>query len=175
MVSESDSGPFTVEHWVPHRIRIRFRERMKVEQLRSLIWLLEQHLPGAQVRQTAAGLGLVLSSPDPSQPLEDPVPLLLQLIEQPLAHLNEPPARGLRLIWQRSQQPTLKLLISLAIAGWALPLLPGTPFFLLAWWLGWRPDQPGTNDNNTSKNGATTRAEIGASSMNSAGSGTFNR
>jgi hypothetical protein len=32
------------------------------------------------------------------------------------------------------------VLMALAIAGWALPILPGTPFFLLAWWMGWRPE-----------------------------------
>ena len=34
---------------------------------------------------------------------------------------------------------TAQLMIVLAILGWILPILPGTPFFLIAWWLGWRP------------------------------------
>lgn len=42
---------------------------------------------------------------------------------------------------RQSRQGSQKVLIALAIAGWALPILPGTPFFLLAWWLGWRPEQ----------------------------------
>ena len=27
----------------------------------------------------------------------------------------------------------------LAVLGWILPVMPGTPFFLIAWSLGWRP------------------------------------
>ena len=34
---------------------------------------------------------------------------------------------------------TAQSMIVMAILGWILPILPGTPFFLLAWWLGWRP------------------------------------
>lgn len=36
--------------------------------------------------------------------------------------------------------------MALAIAGWALPILPGTPFFLMAWWLGWRPEKRADSD-----------------------------
>lgn len=39
----------------------------------------------------------------------------------------------------QTRQGSIKVLMALAVAGWALPILPGTPFFLLAWWLGWRP------------------------------------
>lgn len=34
---------------------------------------------------------------------------------------------------------TAQSMIIMAILGWLLPILPGTPFFLIAWWLGWRP------------------------------------
>lgn len=30
-------------------------------------------------------------------------------------------------------------MLTLALIGWILPVMPGTPFFLLAWALGWRP------------------------------------
>ena len=34
---------------------------------------------------------------------------------------------------------SIKSLMVMAVLGWILPVLPGTPFFLLAWWMGWRP------------------------------------
>ncbi len=30
-------------------------------------------------------------------------------------------------------------MLVLAFLGWILPVMPGTPFFLIAWALGWRP------------------------------------
>lgn len=36
---------------------------------------------------------------------------------------------------------SIKSLMVMAVLGWILPVLPGTPFFLLAWWMGWRPSK----------------------------------
>ena len=36
----------------------------------------------------------------------------------------------------------------LAVLGWILPILPGTPFFLIAWWLGWRPSPSSSRNDN---------------------------
>ena len=34
---------------------------------------------------------------------------------------------------------TAQTMIVFAILGWILPIVPGTPFFIVAWSLGWRP------------------------------------
>lgn len=160
------STSFLVKHQLPNRVRIDFGARLSGEQLRSVIWLLEHHDPAAVVRPVAAGRGLVICSLDPERPLEDPLPRLEQLLNGPLAHLPEPPPRGLNRLIRQSRQGTIRVLISLAIAGWILPLMPGTPFFLLAWWMGWRPQpRPGgsasdpAQENPSSSQGASTRAE----------------
>jgi hypothetical protein len=89
-----------------------------------------------------------------------------------VAHLSELPPQGVQKLIRQSHQGTLKLLITLAIAGWALPILPGTPFFLLAWWMGWRPEPRAVNaigpadvdqDKPISSQGASMRAERHAS------------
>jgi len=120
---------YRVKHRLPHRVRIDFGERLSPEQLRSVIWLLEHHDPGAVVRPAASGHGLVICSTSPDQPLIDPLPRLDQVLCEPVAHLIELPPQGLQKLIRQSRQGTLKLLITLAIAGWALPILPGTPFF----------------------------------------------
>lgn len=131
---------YRVRHRLADRVRIDFGQRLTAEQLRSVIWLLEDHDPESRVRPAAAGHGLVISSRCPGRPLQDPLPRLELLLDAPLAPLPEPPPRGVENLIRQSRQGTVRLLISLAIAGWALPILPGTPFFLLAWWLGWRPE-----------------------------------
>jgi len=131
---------YRVKHRLPHRVRVDFGERLSPEQMRSVIWLLEHHDPDATVRPAASGHGLVICSRNPEHPLNDPLPRLEQVLQQPVAHLNEPPPLGIQKLIRQSHQGTLKILITLAIAGWALPILPGTPFFLLAWWMGWRPE-----------------------------------
>lgn len=139
-------------------MRIDFGQRLSAEQLRSVIWLLEHEDPEAQVREAASGHGLVISSRRPDQPLRDPRPRLDQVLKAPTAQLPEPPPQGLHKLARQSRQGTINILISLAIAGWALPVLPGTPFFLLAWWMGWRPKSR-PQDRTTSNQGETTRAE----------------
>ena len=161
---------YRVKHRLSHRIRIDFGERLTPEQLRSVIWLLEHHDPDATIRPAASGHGLVISSPGPEHPLIDPLPKLDQVLCEPVAHLSEPPPQGLQKLLRQSHQGALKVLITLAIAGWALPILPGTPFFLLAWWMGWRPEPrpkenrdvsqiDGDQENPISNQGASMRAE----------------
>ena len=131
---------YGVRHQLPHRIRIRFHRQLSPQHLRSLIWLLEQHVPEAQVRTVAAGLGVVISSVDATATLVNPLPWIDQALASPPVPLPEPPPTRFVRLMRQSHQGSLKVLMALAIAGWALPILPGTPFFLLAWGMGWRPE-----------------------------------
>lgn len=136
----ADLPVYAIQHRIPHRIRIRFHNRLSAEQLRSVVWLLEHQCPEARVRLSAGGRGLVICANDPTSPLPALEERLDQVLREPTAPLPEPPPIALVRLLRQSHQGSLKLLIALAIAGWALPVLPGTPFFVLAWWLGWRPE-----------------------------------
>jgi len=43
-------------------------------------------------------------------------------------------------------QVGIKTSLTLAVLGWVLPILPGTPFFLVAWLLGWRPSSDSSKE-----------------------------
>lgn len=165
---------YQIRHRLPHRIRLHFPEQLSPEQQRSIIWMLEHTCPGIAVRAAASGHGLVISSGSSERPLHDPLPQLDQLLAQPLAPLPEPPPQGLQRVLRQTHQGTLKLLMALAIAGWALPILPGTPFFVLAWWLGWRPESATANrqQNRSRRQGDSTRADRHDNIATSGGSGT---
>lgn len=129
-----------IRHQLPHRLRVDFGEPLSPGDLRSLIWHLEQQHPAAIIRPTSSRQGLVIVSRDPADPLTDPLGSLESLLSQPLTPIPEPAPTGWQLFLAESLQRSRQLLIALAIAGWVLPILPGTPFFLLAWWIGWRPE-----------------------------------
>ena len=157
-----------MRHQLPHRLRIDFGERLSPEQMRSVIWLLEHQHPETIVREAASGHGLVIVSRALDRPLLDPLHKLAAVLDQPLAHLPELPPPGWQLLLRQSHQGTLKLLMALAIAGWVLPILPGTPFFLLAWWMGWRPEprpsasKPARSEPGTSEPGAIQASRLSA-------------
>lgn len=130
---------YSVVHAIRGRVRIRFATQPSPEQLRSLIWLLNEQSSDIKTRTTELGDGLVISSNDAQMSSNQLLVLLNTSLAHPVAHLNECPAPGLKGVWQRSKQNTISFLLVMAMMGWALPVIPGTPFFLLAWWLGWRP------------------------------------
>lgn len=130
-----------IRHQLPHRLRVDFGEPLSPGEIRSLIWHLEQLHPTATIRSSSSRQGLVIVNRHPEAHLIDPLGSLETLLAQPLTPIPEPAPTGWQLFLAESLQRSRQLLIALAIAGWVLPILPGTPFFLLAWWIGWRPEE----------------------------------
>lgn len=159
---------FRIRHQLPHRLRVDFADPLSPADLRSLIWHLERQHPESIIRPASARRGLVIASRHPGAPLVDPLGSLKQLLAQPLSPIPAPPTTAWQQALAASKQRSRELLMVLAIAGWVLPILPGTPFFLLAWWMGWRPeakDAPAGGDqaNAITSQGGSTRADRQAS------------
>ena len=76
--------------------------------------------PELSVRVWGLGQGLVVHQRQGSLPEDLVAQLAAQMAELPMDH---PPC------WRGA---AMEALMALAILGWALPVLPGTPFFLMA-------------------------------------------
>jgi hypothetical protein len=130
-----------VVHHLSHRIRLRFREPLTGPQLNQIRHHFQQSCPALAIRVVGSGFGLVIHASDFQLELEisEVYDLLLEAWEAGSLHTVAPPPTVLEIGLEKTRQASIKLLLGLAIAGWILPILPGTPFFLVAWWLGWRP------------------------------------
>jgi hypothetical protein len=113
-------------HELPGRMRLRFQPPLPVHQAMGLQERLSSTWPGLTFRLWGLGQGLVVYNGS--------VPLSPDLIDELTALVSEPVEHTPH--WRDS---LIEALMVLAILGWALPVLPGTPFFLLALALrGWR-------------------------------------
>ena len=130
-----------VVHHLTHRIRLRFREPLAGPQLNRIRHHFQQSRPALAIRVVSYGSGLVIQASDFQLKLEisEVYDLLLEAYEAGPLHTVAPPPTVLEIGLEKTRQGSIKLFFGLAIAGWILPILPGTPFFLVAWWLGWRP------------------------------------
>ena len=107
-----------VAHSLPSRLRLRFSPPVQLHQAFGIQAVLVQIYPDLPLRLWGLGQGLVIG--DGTKPL-DPnlIAEIVQLLNNPLNHIAN--WRDYLIHW----------LMILAILGWALPILPGTPFFLL--------------------------------------------
>lgn len=131
-----------IRHQLPHRLRIHCSTEISAAQLELIGNQLELMHPGVQVRATAHRHGVVISHhPDRVICPALAADLLQAALDAHQLHGPAAPPTPLELWLGETRQGSIKVLMALAIAGWALPILPGTPFFLMAWWLGWRPEK----------------------------------
>lgn len=140
----SESGvvtTLTIRHQLPHRLRLASPRELTPARLELLRAQMEPLHPDLVIRPTAHRCGVVVMRS--SESLLCPALVVCQLeavIRADPVHGPAPPPTAFNAWLGETRQGSIKVLMALAIAGWALPLLPGTPFFLLAWWLGWRPE-----------------------------------
>ena len=122
--------------------RVRFRFEFNIDQAR--FQLMEDSFyycfPNYTLRQCNQGYGCVVTCSNDSTLIADELKnwlmlfFKMELVQGPCS----PPT-----LWQLRRKKLNHILIQMmmffAIMGWILPIMPGTPFFLIAWSMGWRP------------------------------------
>ena len=129
-----------IVHSIPNRVRFSFNSRLSNYHFSLLADIFNYEYEDIVLVNSSQGYGCVIYTRDiVPLPLDELHSWLLMYFKsQPILGPLRPPT-----IWQIRRQKTKEVLIDtmmfLAIAGWILPIMPGTPFFLIAWSLGWRP------------------------------------
>ena len=130
----------TVEHVTVQRVRFKFPRSLKHEEFDLLKSTFSSHFPSLSLFPSSFRSGCVIRSGEGETLSPD---LLLCFLNAFFtgSFPQGPPCPPSRLESFRLQtiQVGIKASLVLAVLGWILPILPGTPFFLVAWWLGWRP------------------------------------
>ena len=130
----------SIKHETLQRVRFKFQRSLKLEEFDLLRSTFSLYFPDLCLYPSSLRSGCVICCIDESHTSSK---LLLDFFNDFFAGCSPhgpacPPSRfeSFRL---QTTQAGIKASLFLAVLGWILPVLPGTPFFLMAWWLGWRP------------------------------------
>ena len=129
-----------IKHETPQRVRFKFQRGLEREEFDLLKSTFSLYFPDLCLFPSSLRSGCVVCRIDgghiSSKSLQD-------FLNDFFAGCSPqgpacPPSRfeSFRL---QTIQAGINASLFLAVLGWILPVLPGTPFFLMAWWLGWRP------------------------------------
>ena len=131
----------TVKHRILGRVRYHWHKQLSLHEMHFMECLFMFEFPSCRFRPVSGNCGCVIHFTDRTDHS-----LFFQLtnwisdfLEVADCYGPLPPPSKTDLLIGKAKGWTAQSMIVMAILGWILPILPGTPFFLLAWWLGWRP------------------------------------
>lgn len=129
-----------IKHETPQRVRFKFQRSLEREEFDLLKSTFSLYFPDLCLFPSSLRSGCVVIRIDGGHISSKS---LLDFLNDFFAGCSPqgpacPPSRfeSFRL---QTIQAGINASLFLAVLGWILPVLPGTPFFLMAWWLGWRP------------------------------------
>ena len=139
----------SIKHVTKARVRFKFPRTLSTQEFNLLHSTVTYTYSGLEIFQSSSGSGCVVRRTSNKQ-IDDEV--LLDELDSffqkgfPLGPAL-PPTRfeSFRL---KAVSVSIQGSLVLAVLGWILPILPGTPFFLVAWWLGWRPSSGSSRNDN---------------------------
>lgn len=130
----------SIKHVTPNRVRFIFSNTLSPLDYLFLNSTFSYYYPYLVLRQASLGRGCVVVSAQDHRIDAKKIQIWLDqyfLSIQPQGPI--PPPTKLQRVGDQTKKISIQAMLVLALLGWILPILPGTPFFLMAWWLGWRP------------------------------------
>ena len=137
----------SIKHATSQRVRFKFPRSLKLEEFDLLKSTFSLYFPYLYLFPSSSRSGCVILSREGELISSD---LLLDFLNSFFTgSFPQGPACPPSLLESfriKTIQIGIKASLVLAVLGWILPVLPGTPFFLVAWWLGWRPSSDSSEE-----------------------------
>ena len=129
-----------IKHTTKGRVRFKFPRILTTQEFFLLHSSITYTFTGLEIFPSSSFSGCVVRSTSDKQ--IDDEKLLIELdsfFQECFPYGPALPPTRFDSFRQKAISVSIQVSLILAVLGWILPILPGTPFFLVAWWLGWRP------------------------------------
>ena len=141
-----------IKHATKTRLRYKFPRTLSTQEFNLLHATVAYRYPGLEIFPSSFRSGCVVRRKSYKQ--IDSEVLLDELdgfFQECFPFGPEPPPTRFESFRLQAVNVSIQGSLILAVLGWILPILPGTPFFLVAWWLGWRPSSDSSKNDNVNQ------------------------
>ena len=132
---------FKVSSNINNRVRITFIKTADSQLVNKIICYTNYYFPNISIKTSLFCTGYILTGFKRKSEIKTVLSAIDKFFKNPLPlTIQKPPtAKEIRIF--HLKEKTISLMIFLSVIGFILPLIPGTPFLLIAWSLGWRPKE----------------------------------
>ena len=137
---------FKVSSRINNRIRITFIKTADSKLVQKIISYTNFYFPSIVINSSSFYSGFIITGFKSNSELEKVLSSIDKFYENPFELIIKKPPTVKELRTLYFKEKTISLMLFLSIVGFILPLIPGTPFLLIAWSLGWRPKENQTTN-----------------------------